>query len=62
VESGGDVVLVLDSLTRLARAYNTAERGTGRTLSGGIDSGALEKPKRFFGSARNVRKSTAAAA
>jgi transcription termination factor Rho len=54
VEGGGDVVLVLDSLTRLARAYNTAERGTGRTLSGGIDSGALEKPKRFFGSARSV--------
>jgi transcription termination factor Rho len=54
VESGRDVVLVLDSLTRLARAYNTSERGTGRTLSGGIDSGALEKPKRFFGSARNV--------
>src|SRR5690606_25011339 len=54
VESGGDVVLVLDSLTRLARAYNTHERGTGRTLSGGIDSGALEKPKRFFGSARSV--------
>jgi transcription termination factor Rho len=54
VESGLDVVIVLDSLTRLARAYNTSERGTGRTLSGGIDSGALEKPKRFFGSARNV--------
>jgi transcription termination factor Rho len=54
VEAGLDVVLVLDSLTRLARAYNTAERGTGRTLSGGIDSGALEKPKRFFGSARRV--------
>lgn len=54
VESGRDVVLVLDSLTRLARAYNTTERGTGRMLSGGIDSGALEKPKRFFGSARNV--------
>ena len=52
VEGGRDVVLVLDSLTRLARAYNTAERGTGRTLSGGIDSGALEKPKRFFRSAR----------
>ncbi len=47
---------MLDSLTRLARAYNTTERGTGRTLSGGIDSGALEKPKRFFGSARNVGK------
>jgi transcription termination factor Rho len=54
VEAGGDVVIVLDSLTRLARAYNTAERGTGRTLSGGIDSGALERPKRFFGSARSV--------
>jgi transcription termination factor Rho len=54
VEGGQDVVLVLDSLTRLARAYNTAERGTGRTLSGGIDSGALERPKRFFGSARRV--------
>jgi transcription termination factor Rho len=54
VESGRDVVLVLDSLTRLARAYNATERSTGRTLSGGIDSGALEKPKRFFGSARNV--------
>ncbi|HEX2093518.1 MAG TPA: transcription termination factor Rho [Longimicrobiaceae bacterium] len=55
VESGRDVVLVLDSLTRLARAYNNTERGTGRLLSGGIDSGALEKPKRFFGSARKVR-------
>jgi len=54
VESGRDVVIILDSLTRLARAYNTSERGTGRTLSGGIDSGALEKPKKFFGSARNV--------
>jgi transcription termination factor Rho len=54
VESGRDVVLVLDSLTRLARAYNTTEKGTGRLLSGGIDSGALEKPKRFFGSARKV--------
>jgi transcription termination factor Rho len=54
VESGRDVVLVLDSLTRLARAYNTTDRGTGRTLSGGIDSGALERPKRFFGSARNI--------
>ena len=58
VESGRDVVIVLDSLTRLARAYNTTERGTGRVLSGGIDSGALEKPKRFFGSARKVRGGT----
>ena len=55
VESGRDVVLVLDSLTRLARAYNNTERGTGRLLSGGIDASALEKPKRFFGSARKVR-------
>jgi len=54
VESGQDVVLVLDSITRLARAYNTVEEGTGRTLSGGIDAGAMEKPKRFFGSARNI--------
>ena len=54
VEQGRDVVILLDSITRLARAYNTSERGTGRTLSGGIDSGALEKPKKFFGSARNV--------
>jgi transcription termination factor Rho len=55
VESGRDVVIVLDSLTRLARAYNNTERGTGRVLTGGIDAGALEKPKRFFGSARKVR-------
>ena len=52
------MVIVLDSITRLARAYNTSERGTGRVLSGGIDSGALEKPKRFFGSARKVRGGT----
>lgn len=58
VESGRDVVIVLDSITRLARAYNTSERGTGKLLSGGIDSGALEKPKRFFGSARKVGRST----
>jgi len=57
VESGQDVVLVLDSITRLARAYNTVEEGTGRTLSGGIDAGAMEKPKRFFGSARNIHPS-----
>lgn len=54
VESGKDVVLVLDSITRLARAYNTTERSSGRTLSGGIEAGALEAPKRFFGSARKV--------
>jgi transcription termination factor Rho len=54
VELGQDVVIVLDSITRLARAYNTVERGTGRTLSGGLDSSAMAKPKAFFGSARAV--------
>lgn len=54
VEMGRDVVIVLDSITRLARAYNTIERGTGRTLSGGLDSSAMAKPKAFFGSARAV--------
>ncbi|HUO51857.1 MAG TPA: transcription termination factor Rho [Gemmatimonadaceae bacterium] len=54
VEGGKDVVIVLDSLTRMARAYNTVERGTGRTLSGGLDATAMAKPKAFFGSARCV--------
>jgi transcription termination factor Rho len=54
VELGQDVVLIVDSLTRLARAYNAVEKGTGRTLSGGLDAQAMEKPKRFFGSARKV--------
>jgi transcription termination factor Rho len=54
VEGGRDVVIVLDSLTRLARAHNTVERGTGRTLSGGLDATAMAKPKAFFGSARSV--------
>ena len=54
VETGKDVVIVLDSLTRMARAHNTAERGTGRTLSGGLDSTAMAKPKAYFGSARSV--------
>ncbi len=54
VENGKDVVIVLDSLTRMARAHNTAERGTGRTLSGGLDTSAMAKPKAFFGSARAV--------
>jgi transcription termination factor Rho len=54
VEQGKDVVIVLDSLTRMARAFNTAERGTGRTLSGGLDSSAMAKPKAFFGSARSI--------
>jgi transcription termination factor Rho len=48
------VVLILDSITRLARAYNTLEGGTGKTLSGGFEATAMEKPKRFFGSARAV--------
>ncbi|MDD4002713.1 MAG: transcription termination factor Rho [Clostridia bacterium] len=54
VENGKDVVIVLDSLTRLARAYNLTVPPTGRTLSGGIDPGALYAPKKFFGSARNI--------
>jgi len=54
VELGRDSVIILDSITRLARAYNTLERGTGRTLSGGLDANAMEKPKRFLGSARYV--------
>jgi transcription termination factor Rho len=54
VEQGKDVVIVLDSITRLARAHNTVERGTGRTLSGGLDATAMAKPKAFFGSARSV--------
>jgi transcription termination factor Rho len=54
VEMGKDVVIVLDSLTRMARAHNTAERGTGRTMSGGLDTSAMAKPKAFFGSARAV--------
>jgi transcription termination factor Rho len=58
VEQGRDVVIVLDSLTRMARAHNTAERGTGRTMSGGLDSQAMAKPKAFFGSARAVAPSS----
>jgi transcription termination factor Rho len=54
VESGEDVVIILDSITRLARAYNTVEEGSGRTLSGGLDAQSLEKPKRFLGSARKI--------
>jgi transcription termination factor Rho len=54
VEMGEDVVLILDSITRLARAYNTVEEGSGRTLTGGLDANALEKPKRFLGSARKI--------
>jgi transcription termination factor Rho len=58
VEGGRDVVIVLDSLTRMARAHNTAERGTGRTLSGGLDATAMAKPKAFFGSARSIPDSS----
>ncbi len=54
VESGHDVVIFLDSITRLARAYNTVAPGSGKVLSGGVDSNALQKPKRFFGAARNI--------
>ena len=54
VECGHDVVILLDSITRLARAYNTVAPATGKVLSGGIDANALHKPKRFFGSARNI--------
>ena len=54
VELGKDVVLVVDSLTRLARAYNSIGRGTGRTLSGGLGAESLERPKRFLGSARRI--------
>ncbi|MBQ6275600.1 MAG: transcription termination factor Rho [Bacteroidales bacterium] len=54
VECGHDVVILLDSITRLARAYNTVAPASGRVLSGGVDSNALHKPKRFFGAARNI--------
>ncbi|MDH7605682.1 MAG: transcription termination factor Rho, partial [Melioribacter sp.] len=54
VEAGDDVVILLDSITRLARAHNTVIPHSGRILSGGVDANALHKPKRFFGSARNT--------
>ena len=54
VEAGKDVVIMLDSITRLARAYNTVAPQTGRVLTGGVDSQALQRPKRFFGAARNI--------
>src|SRR5207253_2875903 len=56
VEYGTDVVILLDSITRLARAYNTVVPPSGKILSGGVDSNALHKPKRFFGAARNVEE------
>ncbi len=54
VENGKDVVILLDSITRLARAYNTVQPNSGKILSGGVDANALHKPKRFFGAARNI--------
>ncbi len=54
VESGHDVVILLDSITRLARAYNTVAPASGRVLTGGVEANALQKPKKFFGSARNI--------
>ena len=54
VECGHDVVILLDSITRLARAYNTVQPASGKVLSGGVDANALQKPKRFFGAARNI--------
>jgi transcription termination factor Rho len=56
VEQGRDVVIILESITRLARAYNLAAPATGRIMSGGVDSGALYPPKRFFGAARNIEE------
>ncbi len=56
VEYGKDVVILLDSITRLARAYNTVQPPSGKVLSGGIDANALQRPKRFFGAARNIER------
>ena len=56
VECGHDVVILLDSITRLARAYNTVQPASGKVLTGGVDANALQKPKRFFGAARNVEE------
>jgi len=56
VEHKKDVVILLDSVTRLARAYNTVAPPSGKVLSGGLDSNALQKPKRFFGAARNIEE------
>lgn len=56
VESGKDVVILLDSITRLARAYNAVTPASGKVLSGGVDANALHKPKRFFGAARNIEQ------
>ena len=56
VEMGKDVIILLDSITRLARAYNTVVPSSGKVLSGGVDANALQRPKRFFGAARNIEE------
>ena len=56
VEMKKDVVILLDSITRLSRGYNNLQPGKGRIMSGGVESKALTKPKKFFGSARNAKK------
>ena len=56
VEAGRDVVILLDSITRLARAYNTVIPASGKVLTGGVDANALQRPKRFFGAARNIEE------
>ena len=56
VENNKDVVILLDSITRMARAYNTVIPSSGKVLTGGVDSNALQRPKRFFGAARNIEK------
>ena len=56
VECGRDVVILLDSITRLARAYNTVVPSSGKVLTGGVDANALHRPKRFFGAARNIEE------
>ena len=56
VECGHDVVILLDSITRLARAYNTVAPASGKVLTGGVDANALQRPKRFFGAARNIEE------
>ncbi|MSP95953.1 MAG: transcription termination factor Rho, partial [Betaproteobacteria bacterium] len=56
IEHKKDVVILLDSITRLARAYNTVQPASGKVLTGGVDANALQKPKRFFGAARNIEE------
>src|SRR5262249_56275561 len=56
VEHGRDVVILLDNITRLGRAYNTVVPSSGKVLTGGVDANALQRPKRFFGAARNIEE------